>query len=339
MAKVFSMARCWPLAAAMGVLVVGRGWSAEPRQGAAARVTPGPNLVRAALESELAGRNDDRKALLRQALRETPDDGPAHWHSGQVRYQNAWLAPVEVEILVAQDRRLSEYGRLRDKAAPTVAEQAALARWCRKKRLADEERVHWLAVLELQPDNVEAMKTLGLRPFLGLLLTARQVEQLKAHLQKARQAADGWRPLVGQWRSAMERGESTSRDVVRQRLSTISDPAEMLGMEQDLWRQVGAKHQPRLYHAMILELMHALRGNPHPAAAESLARHAVFAEHGDVRAAAIAGLKPHPFDHYVPLLLSGLQTPIDADVRSTAGATGHPIVRYSLWREGLLTDT
>ena len=47
---------------------------------------------------------------------------------------------------------------------------------------------------------------------------------------------------------------------------------------------------------------------------ESLARHAVFSGLPSVRDAAIAALKQRPLDAYVPLLLSGLHSPIEAAV-------------------------
>ena len=104
---------------------------------------------------------------------------------------------------------------------------------------------------------------------------------------------------------------------MREKIAKIADPAEMIALEGDLWRQVGAKRQTRLYGEMTLAMMPVLGGNPQPAAAESLARYAAFSAFKDVRAAAVAGLKRHPLDHYAPLLLSGLQSPIEASMQCT----------------------
>ena len=82
--------------------------------------------------------------------------------------------------------------------------QTALARWCRKNKLADQERVHWQKVLQLQPDNAEAIQRLGLKPFAGLLMSQDQIKQVKAELQSLAKATDRWRPLVAQWRKAVE---------------------------------------------------------------------------------------------------------------------------------------
>ena len=89
---------------------------------------------------------------------------------------------------------------------------------------------------------------------------------------------------------------------------------------------------------MTLAMMPVLGGNARPAAAESLARYAAFSGFDDVRVAAAAGLKRHPFDHYVPLLLSGLQSPIDAGIQCTLSAGGELIMRCCFYQEGALSD-
>ena len=132
---------------------------------------------------------------------------------------------------------------------------------------------------------------------------------------------------MAQWRKAAEGHDPAIPAAVRERIAKIGDAAEMVALEGDLWRQVAAKRQTRLYHDMTLAMMQALGGNPRPAAAESLARYAAFSAFEDVRAAAVAGLKRRPLDHYVPLLLSGLQSPIEASMQWTLSATGDLITQ------------
>ena len=145
-------------------------------------------------------------------------------------------------------------------------------------------------------------------------------------------------PLVAQWRKAAEAHDPAIPTAVRERIAKISDAAEMVALEGDLWRQVAAKRQAGLYHDMTLAMIRVLGGNPRPAAAESLARYAAFSAFKDVRAAAVAGLKRHPLDHYVPLLLSGLQSPIEASMQCMLSASGDLIASYSLFQEGALAD-
>ena len=216
--------------------------------------------------------------------------------------------------------------------------QAALARWCRKNKLADEERAHWQIVLQLQPDNAEAIKALGLRPFAGMLLTQGQIQRLKTQLQTLAKAVDRWRPLVAQWRKAVEHHQTAPPAEVRDKLVKLSDSAEMLALERALWREVGAKRHKEAYRAMLLATVDVLSGNRHPAAAEGLARLAVFSDSKDVRKAAVKELKNHPLDEYVPLLLSGLQMPIEAEAGYALAANGDLIAHHAVFQEGALVN-
>ena len=313
-------------------------WTAEPKQKAGDAETTAARLVRAALESELAGHNDQREALLHKAIGQSPNERAAHWQLGQVRMDGVWQSLADVGEAARQDQRLAEYARRREACGSVAADQAALARWCRKNHLDDQQRVHWMWTLQLEPDNAEAIRALGLRPYGGMMLTQGQIERLKGQTQAVRKAMDRWRPLVAQWSRAADRGDPALPAPVREKLSKISDAAEMVGLEGALWQQVGAKHQRRPYHDMVLAMALALGDNPQPVAAESLARSAVFSGSKDIVAAAVRGLKRHPLDHYVPLLLSGLQSPIEARVQWTFSPAGDPVMRYSIFQEGALAD-
>ena len=324
----------WAPTAMIAVVLACPAWTAEPKQKAGDAETTAARLVRAALESELAGHNDQREALLHKAIGQSPNERAAHWQLGQVRMDGVWQSLADVGEAARQDQRLAEYARRREACGSVAADQAALARWCRKNHLDDQQRVHWMWTLQLEPDNAEAIRALGLRPYGGMMLTQGQIERLKGQTQAVRKAMDRWRPLVAQWSRAADRGDPALPAPVREKLSKISDAAEMVGLEGALWQQVGAKHQRRPYHDMVLAMALALGDNPQPVAAESLARSAVFSGSKDIVAAAVRGLKRHPLDHYVPLLLSGLQSPIEARVQWTFSPAGDPVMRYSIFQEG-----
>jgi hypothetical protein len=300
---------------------------------------PAVNLVRAALENESACRNEQREALLKQALRQNPNDSQAHWQLGHVRVGDAWLSPSQVEQSARQDHRLAEYRRLRDAAGPTVEDQVALAQWCRKNKLNEEERIHWLLALELQPDQpdaIQGLRNLSLHPYQGTWVTDAQIAQVKGQAQKTYKAMEEWRPLVSQWQRADERHETSPPVEVREKISQISEPAEMLGLEWAILRQVNAKKDQQ--HRIVLALVKTLEDNPHPVVAQFFVRQSVFSSFEDVRQATAEGLKRHPLDHYVPLLLSGLQSPIEADIKCMLNATGQLATQYSFYQEGALVD-
>ena len=110
----------------------------------------------------------------------------------------------------------------------------------------------------------------------------------------------------------------------------------MRALQRAISQEAGVKKYQ--LHAMTLALARTLEGNPHPAAAECLANLAVSSEWNDVRDASIAGLKRHPVDHYVPLLLAGLQTLSVGDVRFEANRNGSLTTRYSVYRDNAIAD-
>ena len=307
---------------AIAVLLVCRGWSAEPGQYASSSDSATPSLVREALEKEVAGDNRQRESLLRQALDRSPKDPAPHWQLKQVRLHDKWQSPADVERASCHDKPLAEYSKRRDAAGLNVDDQVALARWCRKNQLNQQQRIHWLLVLQLDPGNADALKALGMRPFHGTLATPSQIDQLRAQMHRVAKATDRWRPRIGQWLGTIQRGDALLPQDLRDRICVISDSGEMLGLERGLWLEAGAKNKKQELHRMVLAIALALADNPYPAGAEALARSAAFSEYTDVRSAAISGLKKHPLDHYVPLLLSGLQSPIEADMQCMLSATG-----------------
>ena len=285
------------------------------------------------LQNEAAGDNARRTQSLQDALKRCP--GRRH---PLATGPSADGRPVAHPRPGAEDRRGRQAARrdrtLRDRSVLAVDSQAALARWCHKNKLFDEERAHWQTVLQLQPGNPDAIQGLGLKPYAGMLLTQPQIQQIKAEMHKLGKAMDRWRPLVARWLRAVEHHETAPPAEVRDKLAKISDSADMVAFERVLWQEVGPKRHKEAYLAMLLGALDMLSGNPRPAAAECLARLAVFSDFADVHVAAIEDLKKRPLDQYAPLLLSGLQMPIQAEV-NTLGGFG---IRCSLYQEGALAD-
>ena len=308
-------------------------WSAEPAKKAPRSIRPSKTWSKA-LQNEAAGDNARRTQSLQDALKRSPRDAATHWQLGQVRMDGQWLTPDQAQKIAAGDKRLAQYRTLRDRSVLAVDSQAALARWCHKNKLFDEERAHWQTVLQLQPGNPDAIQGLGLKPYAGMLLTQPQIQQIKAEMHKLGKAMDRWRPLVARWLRAVEHHETAPPAEVRDKLAKISDSADMVAFERVLWQEVGPKRHKEAYRAMLLGALDMLSGNPRPAAAECLARLAVFSDFADVHVAAIEDLKKRPLDQYAPLLLSGLQMPIQAEV-NTLGGFG---IRCSLYQEGALAD-
>ena len=310
---------------------------AEPakRQDASAAAA---KLVQAAMEDELAGRDDQRQALLGEALRKSPGYQPAHWLLGEVSEAGKWQRPEDVQRQAQQDPRLAEFKRRRAEVKDPAG-CVALARWCHKNRLVDEERVAWLAVLALAPGQAEAVKALGLVPYQGQWLTQGEVSRWKAQVQAFAKALDKWRPLVAAWLKATERHDSPAVQAVTGQIASISDSAEMLALERVLWQQVGSKREhQRPYEEMVAALVAALAESPQQPATESLVRQALFSKSEKVRRSATAALKARRPEGYVPMLLSGMATPLEFSFQIEPGVGGYAISRFSIFREGSLAD-
>ena len=180
MLSLFSMARRASAPLAIAILLASRGWTAEPSQNVALSQPTG-GLVQAALEKELTGDNSQREALLQQAVEESPKDTAAHWQLGEVRLRGKWQTVSQAEHAARLDKRLADYARRRVAAGMNVDDQVALARWCRRNQLDEQQRAHWRLALQAQPDNAEAIQALGLRPYCGMMATPAEINQFRGN--------------------------------------------------------------------------------------------------------------------------------------------------------------
>ena len=122
-------------------------------------------LVEQVLEAELQGDNAKRKELLDEALRCSPQCEAARWQTGQVRVERKWMTLAESHHAAVQDPLLDRYrqtcAECYEQMTP-AAVHLTMAQWCRKCKLAEQERFHWLKLLEHSPSQPEALATLGL---------------------------------------------------------------------------------------------------------------------------------------------------------------------------------
>ena len=145
---------------AIGMLLICRSWSAEPKPDVSSAQLPTKQLVRLMLESEVAGHNDQREALLQQANRPTTVRPIGIWG------KCVWAMPgCRRARFSGPPRKISGWSAIGvcvKRPAQRLPIRLRWARWCRKNKLVHEERVHWLFVRQLQPDHPEAIKALGL---------------------------------------------------------------------------------------------------------------------------------------------------------------------------------
>jgi hypothetical protein len=318
-----------------------------------APISTAERLVREALAAELAGDNARRAELLAQALEADPNCRAARWQSGYVNLEGKWLTPSEAAQKFSADRSLAEYRRRRDAAAgeglfarasadavagttggtytmsrgtsvgihrsdalspAAIKTHADLARWCRTKQLADEERAHWTQILLDDPSNSEAEAGLGLKMFMGSLMTNSQIEAVKKQRAEEEKALAEWKPNVARWRKSLEIGSESEQAQALAEIQQIADPAIIPALEWGVFSDSPKLAAKRDTASRFQRQAIALLGRlPQQRATYSLTGYSVLAPQAELRSLAADELKKRPLHDFVPILLSGLANPIRFD--------------------------
>jgi hypothetical protein len=291
-------------------------------------------LVNAALRSELDGATDARKKLLDEALSLDPDYAPARWQSGFVRYDDQWLTVDQAAKRAASDPQLTAYRKMRDGMVDTADNHRDLAKWCRRNKLADLERIHWAKVLRFEPGDSEAIAGLGLQLYQGQLLTRQQIEQEKKSAGERMRAMQTWQPKMTKWRTAIERGSPKDLDDALRRLKELSDPAAVEAMEAVFAINPETTKSTRL-NLLLVEVAGRIPGF---ATTRVLRRRALLADSFEVRTAAANELKKRPMHTYVPWLIAAMPSALETRSSVDVLPGGGVIFRRELTLKGLERD-
>lgn len=305
-------------------LSAARGDSADPQPAVAENATA-MTLVRQALDADLAGRKDDRQALLERALHQSPLYAPARWQSGELLFVDRWLPVREAQQRMAEDRRLKEYRQLREQLDGSAAAHITLARWCRKQQLKDREAFHWSSVLRLQPKNREAIDALQLQEYRGMWLTAEEIALHKRLSQRAEDNLKHWQPILAELRETIDGEDSPQRTAALERLSALGDlsalPALALSLSQ-------------ASEAYCLATVAALAKIEEQSATDVLTWQALASHHKSARQTAIEALKERPWHAYVPVLMGSLNSPLELTYYVNAMSPGDMKYGYQVLRDG-----
>lgn len=317
------------LSAAASLIALGGG-TLPMGQAAGAEVKPArpdypqhaPRLVEQALAAGLAGNDDERTALLKRAADADADFAPARWQQGQVKFDGQWRTLEEVGKHVAADRRWKEYESLRAAAGATPADHLRLAQWCLRNGLDVEERYHWSNVLLANPGHEQARQRLGMQPYQGGLFTKEQVAVDKERRAQAERDVDRFQPKFIGWCRSAASDLKVNRDKALAKIREVDDPAAIPALREAVRRTVKTTAGERHRSELILAMTAALANMPQHAATLHLVELSVYSSVPEVRQAAAEALRPRPATDYVPLLMTGLQAPIEAEVDVMAAPDG-----------------
>ncbi len=284
-------------------------------------------FVQKALREEIAGSDGMRTRYLSTALLHNPSNEDARWLSGQVRRNKRWVDVDAVPKIAASSRLLANYRRLRSTTRDTAEAQLALANWCARVRLFDQERAHLTRVVEREPDFAEARVRLGFQKINGRWVSREELQESTDREALIAQAARKHRKLLTRIAAAAADGEVS--DFHKQQLAEIQDPAAIPIMEQLLAGSGAAGVQLLVDQLCNME--------SHEAAAV-LARYAAFADWEHVQKMATAELGDRPKESYVPVLLAELRTPVSATSEVVRNDLGQVVVRRTMTRETQSAD-
>jgi hypothetical protein len=273
------------------------------------------DAVQDALEAEVEGALSTRSEKLDDALQADPKSKDAHWHSGQLQRDGQWHDFKSLPSLLADPATMNEYRALRDKAPMTYRAQLELANWCRAHKLADQERAHLTAALELSdnPDDSGLRARLGQKSVGGVWMNDDDVRNEKQRQAAARKNLKAWRPAISRISKKLASTNDSVRQAARRQLLEINDPNALPALEA-----VFAESDLEASRLLV----DALASFKTYKAAEPLARLAVLSEWDIVRKEAAAKLRERPVGAYVPQLLSTLRTPVDSKITLLVGNDG-----------------
>ena len=298
-----------------------------------ATATPA-ELVQAALQSEVDGASSLRTTLLSDALERDPNFAPARWHSGFVRIDGDWIKVDDVPERATADKKLIAYRKQRDAIVDTADNHRALARFCHKNQLADEERVHWAKVLEFERGDAEALAALGLKLHEGRWLTRAQIDAQKQRAGERLRAARHWQPQITTWRSAIDHGNAKDRDKALAALRSLSDP-DAIPVLEAVFAVKGDSTKAKELNQLLTDTVGRLQ---HPEATQVLLRRAIVPDSEEVRAAAADELKRRPMHVYVPQLIAAMPGSLKTRFHVSVLPGGMVLHEHQFYLEGQEAD-
>jgi hypothetical protein len=282
-------------------------------------------LVEEALHREIYGQDEKRDELLAKAAQTSPDYSPAHWHRGEVRLDGEWVDSKTAPGLLESDRRLEQYRYFRSQQPDTVAGHLAIAQWCAKRGLEEQEQAHLTRVLLLDTEHAEARRALGFVRLGGEWVLESDLAVLAEKSEAEQAALNKWRPVALEIRDGLRNRSQARREAAREKALAIDDPLAIGAFEQVLSTEQESEA------ALVVEVF---TGMPQTEATMAIARQAVFSPFEEVRQTASRKLSTRREHDYIPALVSSMFAPIASRAELLRAPGGRLLYRHVFAREG-----
>jgi len=300
---------------------------AKEPSGAGGRAAIAENTAQAALlraaEAVNTGDESRRREYLDIALAAAPESAAVRGQLGYLRDGRNWVRVSEYVEAYRPPAAWKQYHDLRKQTPATVEGQTSLADFCSRQGLLEQERVHWSAVLDLDPDHAAARQRLNYE---------RVGDQWVTPEEKTEKTAAA-KAIVAAYREQHVRLEKLHGELVAGKKTVAQVAAELAVNHRAAiipsWELLISAKSANGARAVVL----ALSEYSAPEASLSLVRHALSASPAEVRQSAVAALKTRDRNSFIPELLADLRTPVLASSSIQRGSGGRVFYHYELFAD------
>ena len=277
-----------------------------------------PDRVKEALHREIYGLTSERNQFLATALESNPNNKPARWHSGFVQQDGDWIRFNDFPERSHTAATIVAYRQMRDRSENTSQSQLELANWCAENNLADRERAHLHAVLDVNSNHVEARERLGFQLDNGRWVSQAETEAAENRVEQIRRS-------IEQWGDKMRLALKTLDD--RDAALTILDACDASSIPA---MEVLVASQSRPAAELVME---SLSKRNYRSATSALARQSIISSWPKVRNSAARSLRNRDLHDFVPYFLSNLYTPLEAKKEAVYYRDGELVYSRTFTRE------
>lgn len=285
-------------------------WATEP-------IAPKAQVV------ELLKKEADGQAVDRRVLASTSrDDEFGAWQAGLVRIDNAWHQLEQLDD-VSLSANWQEYVDKRSSISEDAKGHRILAHWCARRGMEAQARAHWSAVIDLEPNDVQARTQLGHTQVGGLWFSDEQCQQADAARKELIAGLSKWSDTCQKIATGLSSPDLDAKKRSIQKLRAIKDPAAIPALEIACLQSDLSLFEP------WFEAIAQFRSRE---ACMAFVRIALTSPESPRGASAINHIQMYGPEFYVPELLSVLSTPIETKLRYAVNEYGELTLRRAMFR-------